>query len=131
MAYIDGEVRATCAARGWRDQVRRKDSARMRWLLSSPIGDYEWKLIPGELPSDIEGVYYVLSFDNGTLRLLHDTARCSFIVGNPNWETETYTEIRPGYLVQRSANGIPPAGWLRGHLLHLTTEFRPNEFSVT
>jgi len=143
MAYIDGEVKAVCEAKGWRHQIRRRWSVREKPTSESPIEDYEWKLIPHagpqlpvEAPSgDFDGVYYVLSFDrpNDRFLLQHDTMHCG--IWGPHWETSTYTEI------QRPMTGIgnqpgatstyPLAGWLRDHLLDLITRFRPNTFSVT
>ena len=45
IAYIDGEVRAVCEAKGWGHQIRRKWTVRETPVAKSPIDDYEWKLI--------------------------------------------------------------------------------------
>ncbi len=83
MAYIDGEVRAVCEARGLGHQIRRKWSVREKLVAYSPFHDYEWKLIPiarGRLlyavDSEWEGEYYVLRFDKRKKRFVfqHDTS---------------------------------------------------------
>jgi hypothetical protein len=145
MAYIDSEVRAVCEGKGWGHQIRRKWSVREKPVSDSPIGDYEWKLIPGAHgklpdapPGDFDGEYYVLWFDkpNGRFILKHDTSHCGTM--GPHWEVETYTEIRPGPFTTSSAHeepkkagGHPPIGWLRDHLGRLVSCFAPNHFSVT
>lgn len=145
MAYIDGEVRAVCEAKGWGHQIRRKWSIREKPVSNSAIQDYEWKLIPdpkgkphdGPL-DDSRGVYYVLCFDEAKDRfvLQHDTAHCG--TAGPHWEVETYTEIllqpsmTPVDRGERGAlRGHPPVGWLRDHLRRLTSSFGPNHFSDT
>jgi hypothetical protein len=149
MAYIDGEVRALCEAKGWGQQIRRKWTVRERPVEESPIDDYEWKLIPsaqGRLadtpPGDYEGTYYVLRFEkcNGGFVLQHDTSHCGRM--GLHWEVATYTEIRPFPMMLRplarvppvgrsEPSELPPSGWLRDHLQRLVTLFRPNVFSVT
>ncbi|NNF58822.1 MAG: hypothetical protein HKN04_11330 [Rhodothermaceae bacterium] len=146
MAYIDGEVRAVCQTKGWGHQVRRNWSARRKPVAESPIDDYEWKLIPeadGKLPDDLEagfneGVYYVLSFDKVQARFVfqHDTSHGGAM--GSHWEETTYTQIRrldeETGLFQDQLGGsppLPPAGWLRDHLLALTNRFTPNSFSLT
>ena len=146
MAYIDGEVKALCDAKGWGHQIRRKWSVREKPVSDSAISDYEWKLIPGahgRLPDapdgDFDGVYYVLWFDKPKARFVfqHDTSHCG--VMGPHWEEETYTHI---YRNPHVALGLhppiedalrwrPPVGWLGDHLKELTTRFVPNSFSKT
>jgi hypothetical protein len=155
MAYIDREVRATCLEKQWGFQIRRKWSVRDKPISESAINDYEWKLIPhvtGALtdepasPFD-EGIYYVLSCDRsgGRFVLQHDTRHCGMM--GPHWSRCTYTEINiagaPGGAVDDIQQPVtdttlehrrekpPPAGWLREHLVDLTSRFEPNHFSVT
>jgi hypothetical protein len=145
MVYIDGEVRAACAAKGWAHQVRRKDSARPKPLSQSPIDDYQWKLIPGERgelpearPGDFDGEYYVLWLDRVKphLVLQHDTNHVGVL--GAHWEQETYTTIDPRDAMSRLRDSVskskpvhPPQGWLRDHLLTLVARCLPNRFSVT
>ena len=145
MAYIDGEVRAVCEAKGWGHQIRRKWSVREKPVVESTIADYEWKLLPdahGRLPDapdgDFDGVYYVVSFDSSNDRFIfqHDTSHGGAM--GPHWEVETYSEIRPSPLMARVIaveQGVPrdhpSEGWLRDHLLRLIASFGPNYFSVT
>lgn len=145
IAYIDGEVRAVCEAKGWGHQIRRKWTVREIPVAKSPIDDYEWKLIPhatGRLPDaragDFNGVYYVVSYDssNGRFVLQHDTSH-EGIMG-PHWEVATFTEIRPNPSrtdVTAAGHLVPgdhaSTGWLRDHLLRLITRFGPNSFSVS
>ena len=149
MTYIDGEVRSACKSKGWAHQLRRKWSVRGGAVLESPVEDYEWKIIPGasgEQPearcSDFdEGKYYVLSIDTsrGKFVLQHSTAHCG--LAGPHWSISTYSEIDfvagpgpnaaldPG--LQRAPGTLPPQGWLRDHLVYLTNQFAPNQFSIT
>jgi len=144
--YIDREVRAVCEAKGWGSQIRRRWSAREKPVSQSPIEDYEWKLLPdarGRLEeassSDVDGTYYVLSFDRPRRRfvLQHDTHHVS--AWGPEHERSTHTVITPPPDPFRarprrgtgSGSELPPAGWLRDHLLALVAEKAPNEFSVT
>ena len=152
MAYIDGEVRTFCEAKGWGQQIRRKWSVREKPVVDSAIEDHEWKLIPGgggKLPdakgSDFEGVYYVLWFDKHKNRfvLQHDTSHGGLM--GPHWEEATYTEICPNPMAYNAlgktedvaayASGVllwrPPAGWLSDHLKSLTARFAPNSFCLT
>ncbi len=140
MAYIDGEVRAVCEAVGWGHQVRRRWSVRETPVCQSPIDDYEWKLIPGahgKLPDapvgDFEGRYYVLRFDKrrGRFVFQHDTLHCGML--GPQWEQLTYTEIQPGVVRDEptAPSGHPHVGWLRRHLLDLTTRFGLNSFCIS
>jgi hypothetical protein len=143
MAYIDGEVRATCEAKGWGHQIRRKWSVREKLVSESLIEDYEWKLIPsaqGKLPDaqplDYEGVYYVLYFDRPNRRLVfqHDTWHVG--IWGPHWEVETYTaiclpQLRTTIRDEHIAANRPGEGWLRDHMLELIIRFGPNSFSRT
>jgi hypothetical protein len=145
MTYIDAEVRAVCQARGWRHQIRRKESVREKPVAKSMIDDSEWKLIPtapeqlpDTRPDDWQGVYYVLSFDRANRRFLlqHDTSHSGML--GPHWQRETYTAIRwdPSTTVlsreeRARPPAFPPAGWLRNHLEELITRFKPNSFSAT
>lgn len=135
MAYVDGEVRAACVAKGWGSQIRRKWSVREKPVMESSLEDYEWKLIPdaeGRLPDAQapdgidEGMYYVLSYDKLAQRfvLQHDNSTSFFF----QLERTTCTEIRVYVVVEAR---LPRTGWLRDHLLELTTRFRPNTFSVS
>jgi len=143
MAYIESEVSAVCAAKGWGHQIRRKWSARWKPVDESPIDDYEWKLMPGaqgKLPDDsdgfIDGTYYVLRFDKPMCKFVfqHDTLH----FGWSSREVATYTEIHiiPEEMIS-STNDAYKAflhrtpGWLRNHLLDLTNRFNPNKFSAT
>jgi hypothetical protein len=132
MAYITEEVRSACDEKGWGYQIRRKWSVRYTPVAESPVDDYEWKLVPdatGQLPDHEprsgldEGTYYVLGFGPpGRLLLQHDY--------RPRWDLDeviTYTEIRP---VWDDADP-PPGGWLKKHLIELTSRFEPNLFSIT
>jgi hypothetical protein len=106
MNYIYAEVRDVCQKKGWRVQVRRKWSAREKPVSSSPVDDYEWKLIPGQdlLPENEaaipapsnefdEGTYFVLGLEasTGKFVLQHDTFHCGEM--GVHWFTRTYTEI--------------------------------------
>ena len=146
--YIDREVRGACDEKGWACQVRRKWSVRGTPVSESSLEDYEWKLIPGALPfltgdGFEEGVYYVLSFDRRSLTFIlqHDTTHgCEF---GPNNDLNTSTEIHLEGLYAlktRYAQGLShkrpldepgPDGWLTTHLVHLTTRFQPNRYSIS
>jgi hypothetical protein len=146
MVYIDAELRAVCEAKGWRHQIRRKESVREKPVGKSTVDDYEWKLVPtvqeklpDTRPEDWQGTYYVLSFDraNRSFLLQHDTSHCGMM--GPHWERETHTTIRWNPFTlrlsrearTRPAPAFPPAGWLRNHLEELITRFDPNSFSAT
>jgi hypothetical protein len=151
MAYIDREVRHACDKKGWGYQIRRKWSVREKPVSESSVEDYEWKLIPGcsgglpkQSATDIdEGTYYVLRLDrrSGKFILQHDTAHCGD--WGPHMDLCTYTEIHVAGIharSQRHVQGIKherllaepgPDGWLRDHLVDLTTRFQPNRFSIT
>lgn len=145
MAYIDQEVRTTCGMKGWRHQIRRKWSDREKPVWESSVDDYEWKLIlnvdeaPAESSAnadDFEGVYFVLSFDRASGKLLfqHDTSHCG-PWGGRHWDLETYTVIDTARALVSGTGQTrreqPPAGWLRDHLVDLTSRFAPNYFSIT
>ena len=156
MAYIDPEVRAACLEKQWGFQIRRKWSVRDKPVSESPVDDYEWKLIPDERTELKEqpatnfdqGTYYVLSVDRpgGTFMLQHDTSHCGIM--GPHWDRTTYTEIHAvrafrGFTLEEMQRQIqwttadyrlrepPPVGWLREHLVELTNQFQPNDFSIT
>jgi hypothetical protein len=46
MDYIDDEVRATCEARGWGHQIRRKGAARSKVVTQSPIASVATQMRP-------------------------------------------------------------------------------------
>jgi hypothetical protein len=109
MAYIDAEVRAACANRGWESQIRRKWSVRDKPVSESSVDDLEWKLIPGtdarvpeqvplcdlSVPIPNPYLYYVLSLDRRGRKLVlqHDTARCEPFLG-PQWWLQSFTAIQ-------------------------------------
>lgn len=153
MAYIDREVRATCADIGCDHQVRRKWSVREKPVSASPLEDYEWKLIPKvaidgilQTPDDSDqGTYFVLSCDRSDRSFLfqHDTVHVG--VWNLSWCHETFTKIRIGCglegnnlreMIEHMDRGYesdppPKDGWLHEHLMDLTSRFQPNHFSAT
>ena len=145
--YVDREVRDACDEKGWACQVRRKWSVREKPVSESSLEDYEWKLIPGLLPRPAfqfeEGVYYVLRFDRRSLTFIlqHDTTHgCDF---GPHMDLSTSTEIHlegayamklrydQGLSHERPLDEPGPDGWLTKHLVHLTTRFQPNRFSIS
>ena len=142
MAFIHAEVQSVCKERGWAYQVRRKWTARGTPVWMSLVDDHEWKLVPGgdakpstqEATEFDEGRYYVLSFDPRAGKFLfeHDTHHCG--AAGPHWARATYTEIHiraAGSEQDERVMRVPPQGWLRNHLTELTSQFGPNEFSVT
>jgi hypothetical protein len=159
MAYVDREVRDACDEKRWACQVRRKWSVREKPVAESSLEDYEWKLIPDLLPRPEwelipglpprpafefeEGVYYVLRFDRRSLTFIlqHDTTHgCDF---GPHMDLSTSTEIHleglyamklrhdQGLGYKRPLDEPGPDGWLTKHLVHLTTRFQPNRFSIS
>jgi hypothetical protein len=148
MHYIDREVRATCAAKGWSCQIRRKWSEREKPCAESVLDDYEWKLIPctAERPPDatsaeaIQDTYFLLSYDEKHARFLlqHDTYHCGMM--GPHWRRNTFTEIHTESVATEPPLGLRalnhersplPDGWLKDHLMELTERFQPNVFSAT
>jgi hypothetical protein len=154
MAYIDTEVAAVCADKGWGRQIRRKWAVREKPVEQSLLDDYEWKLMtngqpsppapPDRLPAALdgnefqEGTYFVLGFDitHGRFVLQHDTDHCGDM-GDHRLCT-TFTEIKlpiladdAGFASASYPDRLPPAGWLGRLLATLTARFRPNHFSVT
>ena len=106
-------------------------------------------------PTDFdEGIYYILQFDRSSAKLVlqHDTRQAGMDI-EPYWDLESYTDIRlDGFFRQRQMHrehhptiqgqvegtehdmllAEPgPEGWLRDHLVALTTRFKPNWFSET
>jgi hypothetical protein len=56
MYYIDREVRATCAAKGWSFQIRQKLSVREELCAESVPTDYGWEIFhcsAGPLPLEV------------------------------------------------------------------------------
>lgn len=148
MPYVDAEVRAACQSAGMAYQLRRKWSVRHVPVSESSLADYEWKLIPqaeGRRPDAAptefdEGVYYVLSCDpeEGSLVFQHDTLHCGLPAMHGSVSTYSRIEIPPPQLwavlepgAARRSEGLPPDGWLSGHLGELTRRFDPNCFSLT
>ena len=137
MAYIDQEIRETCEAKDWDRQIRRDWRVREKPVAESSIEDYEWKIMPG---TDKDH-YYLLRFEPSRCKFIlqHDTNHCG--VGGRHWQWTTYTEIvvaGPELAlisdtgeIMRELERCPPRGWLRDHLLDLTTRFGPNFFSIT
>ena len=137
MTYIDAEVRAACRERGLGYQVRRKWMAREKPVSTSPVDDYEWKLIPGaegqlpdQGPLDTGHPYYLLGLDRagGKFILHHDNRYC----GGGDEYLATFTEIRLSDPDNAVARVDPPRpGWLCDTLVLLTERFRPNWFTLT
>ncbi len=134
MAYIQSEVVAACAAKGWGHQIRRREEAREKPVAASVITDYEWKLVPdpGSRPTDggFEGTYYVLRLKApGVFEFVHDNFKAG-AMDNLGWLTFTATEFaHPTAYVTPPAR--PPQGWLARLLDHLARRFGPNTFSYT
>ena len=111
--------------------------------------------LPDKSPTNLdEGTYYILQFDrsNAKLVLQHDTLWGGADV-DPYWDLESYTDIRldGGFrqlqmhrehhpTIQGQVEGTEhdrllaepgPEGWLRDHLVELTTRFQPNQWSIS
>ena len=131
--YVDREVRAICAEKGWVCQIRRAWKAREKPVSKSTVEDFEWKLIPkeGRTEGEWAGIYYVLEVhpSQGCFRLLHDTAHCG--VWGPHWNMTTYTEIGMDAILNEEH--VWHGGSLRDHLLEIIDKYkrRPNYFSIT
>jgi hypothetical protein len=139
MAYIQSEVVAMCAGKGWAHRIRRREEAREKPVAASRLEDYEWKLVPGAGPgaaSDgYEGTYYVLRLaPTGRFELLHDNVKAGDL-DNLTWLTNTATEFGPFAAAFGGDPGRPsappPQGWLARMLEFLTGRFQPNTFSYT
>ena len=106
-------------------------------------------------PTDFgECIYFILQFDRSSAKLVlqHDTRQGGADI-EPYWDLESYTHIRLGGwfhqlqlhrehhpTIQGQVEGTEhdrllaepgPEGWLRDHLVELTTRFQPNQYSIS